>query len=245
MEVNYQGTVNILEAIRKHSPNTVIHIPGSGEEYGDIPESSIPINPSTPLNPVNPYAVSKVAQDLISKVYFDSFGTRVIRTRSFNHEGPRRHLVFGLPWYAYQVSLAEVSQLPNNKVITGHTQDIRNFTHVKDMCMAYLLAVEHCTPGELYLVGVEQDYNVSSFHDCLKSLISMSSCPDLLTEEVFSFKRPTAVPFLIADCSKFSSATGWIPKLSLRDILVDTLDYWRKNHSSYMYPNLINNVYPS
>ena len=109
--------------------------------------------------------------------------------------------------------------------------------------MAYS-SVEHCTPSELYLVGVEQDYNVSSFHDCLKSLISMSSCPDLLTEEVFSFKRPTAVPFLIADCSKFSSATGWIPKLS-RDILVDTLDYWRKNHSSYMYPNLINNVYPS
>ena len=95
MEVNYQATVNILEAIRKHLPDTVIHIPGSGEEYGDIDESNLPITPKTPLNPVNPYAVSKVAQDLISKVYFDSFGTRVIRTRSFNHEGPRRHLVFG------------------------------------------------------------------------------------------------------------------------------------------------------
>ena len=96
MDVNYNGTVNLLEAIRKISPDTVIHIPGSGEEYGDIKESDLPINPMTVINPVNPYAVSKVAQDLIAKVYFDSYSTKVIRTRAFNHEGPRREKVFGI-----------------------------------------------------------------------------------------------------------------------------------------------------
>ena len=64
MQVNYNGTVNLLEAIRRISPETVIHIPGSGEEYGDIEEDELPINVKTLINPVNPYAVSKVAQDL-------------------------------------------------------------------------------------------------------------------------------------------------------------------------------------
>ena len=59
--------MNILEAIRKHSPNTVIHIPGSGEEYGDILESSLPINPSTPLNPVNPYAAQRLHRTSLAK----------------------------------------------------------------------------------------------------------------------------------------------------------------------------------
>ena len=244
MDVNYQGTVNLLEAIRKHVPECVIHIPGSGEEYGDISESDLPISPSTALNPVNPYAVSKVAQDLISKVYFNSYGTKVIRTRSFNHEGPRRNLVFGLPWYAYQIALAEEGLLPHQKIKTGHTSDIRNFTHVVDMCRAYLLAVEKCTPGELYLVGVEEDYNVASFADCLNQLLKLSSASTIEIEEVYSFKRPTNVPFLIADCSKFVEKTGWKPTLSLSDILSDTLNYWRQNHSNYLYPRLLNNVFP-
>ena len=244
MEVNYQGTVNLLESVRKHAPNCVIHIPGSGEEYGDICENDLPITTKTALNPVNPYAVSKVAQDLISKVYFDSYGTKVIRTRSFNHEGPRRNLVFGLPWYAYQISLAEKGLLPNNKIITGHTGDLRNFTHVSDMCRAYLLAVEKCIPGDLYLVGVEQDFNVATFSDCLDDMIDLSSCSSVEREEVYTFKRPTNVPFLIADCSKFVEATEWQPRHTLSDILLDTLNYWRENHMRYLYPRLLNNVYP-
>lgn len=244
MDVNYQATVNILEAMRKHVPHCTIHIPGSGEEYGDISEADLPITTKTPLNPVNPYAVSKVAQDLISKVYFDSYGTKVIRTRSFNHEGPRRSLVFGLPWYAYQIALAEKGLLPDNKLKTGHTGDVRNFTHVSDMCNAYLLAVEKCTPGEIYLVGVEQDYNVASFKECLNRMIEMSNCDSVAVEEVFTYKRPTNVPFLIADCSKFQAITGWKPSLSLHNVLEDTLNYWRANHTSYLYPTLINNVFP-
>ena len=94
MDVNFKGTVNILEAIRGANINPRFFIPGSGEEYGDIPENEIPINENTLIRPVNPYAVSKVAQDYIGYVYFRSYGLNVIRTRAFNHEGPRRDNVF-------------------------------------------------------------------------------------------------------------------------------------------------------
>ncbi len=135
MSVNYNGTVNLLESIRKYSPETIIHIPGSGEEYGDIKQEDLPISLKTVINPVNPYAVSKVAQDLISNVYFESYGTNVIRTRAFNHEGPRRLNVFGLPWYAYQIARIKAG-LQEPILKTGHTGDKRNFTHVSDMVEA-------------------------------------------------------------------------------------------------------------
>ena len=107
MDVNYKGTVNIFEALREFDLKTRILIPGSGEEYGEIYENELPINEKTLLRPVNPYAVSKIAQDLISYVYFRTYGLNIIRVRAFNHEGPRRDNVFGIPWYAFQIARIE------------------------------------------------------------------------------------------------------------------------------------------
>ena len=104
MDANYKMTVNLFEACLGNKLNPRIHIPGSGEEYGDVPADELPITPATILRPVNPYAVSKIAQDMIGYVYFCSYGLNVIRTRAFNHEGPRRDKVFGIPWYAYQIA---------------------------------------------------------------------------------------------------------------------------------------------
>ena len=159
MSVNYNGTLNFLEALKKNSPKTIIHIPGSGEEYGEIFKNEIPIKPTTVLRPVNPYAVSKIAQDLIGYVYFKSFNLKVIRTRSFNHEGPRREKVFGISWYAYQIALIEKGLMKPNMEV-GELSDRRNFTHVKDIVEAYWLSVEKCKPGELYLVGSEENEKI-------------------------------------------------------------------------------------
>lgn len=228
MDLNYRGTLNLLEAIRLHSPHTFIHIPGSGEEYGDISTEDLPITESTNINPVNPYAVTKVAQDLISKVYFDSYGLNVIRTRSFNHEGPRRKNVFGLPWYAYQISRIKKGLQPP-VLKTGHTADKRNFTHVVDMCNAYLLAVQHCKPGDLYLVGNSDPSYECTFKWALDEMIRLSGCSDIRVEQDTQYVRPTNVPYLISSSKKFVTQTGWQPKKSLTDILADTLEYWSEH----------------
>lgn len=230
MHVNYNSTVNLLEAIRKYCPNTILQIPGSGEEYGEIYENEIPIDPTTVLRPVNPYAVTKIAQDLIGYVYFKSYGTKVIRTRAFNHEGPRREKVFGIPWYAYQISQIEKGlQEPLIKV--GEIDDRRNFTHVRDIVEAYWLSVEKCNPGELYLVGSETEDSIFTFREALEKLISMSTVNNIKYEIDERYVRPTKVPRLIADTSKFREITGWKPKISFEKILEDTLDYWRKNEN--------------
>ena len=226
MNVNYFGTVNLLESIKEIVPNCYFHIPGSGEEYGEINENEIPINTDTVLRPVNPYAVTKIAQDLIGYVYYKSYNLKVIRTRAFNHEGPRREKVFGIPWYAYQIARIEKG-LQDPLIKVGEIDDKRNFTHVKDMVKAYWMSVDKCTPGELYLVGSERNEDIFTFREALEKLISMSTVNNLTYKTVPEYTRPTNVPRLIADTSKFNKTTGWKPQIGFEQILIDTLDYWR------------------
>ncbi|MFC1917398.1 GDP-mannose 4,6-dehydratase [Chloroflexota bacterium] len=226
MDVNYRGTVNFLDAIKHAGINPRFHIAGSGEEYGEIYEDELPINEQTILRPVNPYAVSKIAQDLIGLVYFKSYGLNVIRTRAFNHEGPRRDNVFGIPSYAYQIARIEArKQEPIVKV--GHMDDKRNFTHIRDMVEAYWLAMEHCKPGELYLIGSEKVGQIHTFREAVELLIEMSTVNDIKLKVAPEFVRPTSVPRLIGDTSKFRELTGWKPKIEFKKIIEDTLQYWR------------------
>ncbi len=226
MDVNYRMTVNLMEACIAAGINPKILIPGSGEEFGEIYETELPIKETTTIRPVNPYAVTKVAQDLIGYVYFKSYGLNIIRTRAFNHEGPRRDKVFGIPWYAYQIAKIENGvQKPHMEV--GYLDDKRNFTHVKDMVTAYWLAVDNCVSGELYLIGSENKEDIHTFRECLENLISLSTTNNITYEVVPKFVRPTQVPFLICDSTKFRKLTSWEPKIGYRQILTDTLDYWR------------------
>lgn len=226
MNVNFNGTVHFLDAIKETGINPRFFIPGTPEEYGDIHEDELPIREDTILRPVNPYAVSKMAQDYIGYVYFRSYGLNVIRTRAFNHEGPRRDYVFGVPWYAYQVARIEAGK--QEPVLThGHIDDQRNFTHVKDLVEAYWLAMEKCVPGEMYLIGNEDPEHVHTFREIMGMLIKMSKVQGIQTKEDPELVRPTSLPYLVGDTSKFRKLTGWEPKVPLQQILEDTLEYWR------------------
>ncbi len=226
MDANYRMTVNLLEACLQININPKVLIPGSGEEFGEVYEDELPIVEDSIIRPVNPYAVTKVAQDLIGYVYFKSYGLNIIRTRAFNHEGPRRNKVFGIPWYAHQIAKIEKGlQEPHMKV--GHLDDKRNFTHVKDMVTAYWLATEKCTPGDLYLIGSDDKNDIHTFRECLENLIEISKNSNITYEIASEFVRPTQVPLLICDGSKFRELTGWSPQIGYNQILKDTLEYQR------------------
>tara|TARA_B100000745_G_scaffold31998_1_gene20085 strand:- start:767 stop:1429 length:663 start_codon:yes stop_codon:yes gene_type:complete len=203
-----------------------ILIPGSGEEYGEIHEDELPISENSILRPVNPYAVTKIAQDLIASVYFRSYGINVVRVRSFNHEGPRRDKVFGIPSFAYQIARIEQG-LQEPIIKTGHTGDKRNFTHIRDLVEAYWIAIEKCKPGELYLIGSDEMEKIYTYREIIDKLISLSDIGKISVKQVPEYTRPTNVPRLIGDTSKFRNLTGWKPKISVDKILEDTLEYWR------------------
>ncbi len=234
MDVNFKGTLNFLDAIKETCPNSRFFIPGTPEEYGDVPEDELPITENTILRPVNPYAVSKMAQDYIGYVYFRSYGLNVIRTRAFNHEGPRRDYVFGVSWYAYQIARIEAGK--QEPILThGHIEDKRNFTHVRDLVEAYWLAMEKCVPGELYLIGNEDPSHIHTFREVLGALLKMSKVSGIQTKTDPKLVRPTSLPRLIGDSSKFRALTGWKPKIGFEQILEDTLNYWRDFVKNELY----------
>jgi GDP-4-dehydro-6-deoxy-D-mannose reductase len=228
MSVNYNGTLNILEAMKRIKSRAKILIPGSGEEYGLLEKKDMPITERTLINPVNPYAVSKVAQDYISYVYYKSFGVRAIRVRTFNHEGPRRENVFGISSYAFQIAKIEKSKNKKTKILVGHLKDKRNFTHVLDVIKAYWLATELCEVGKLYLIGNYSSKSIYTFEQALVKLKNYSTIKNLKHKIYRPFVRPTSVPFLITQKTEFENLTGWKPKISFEQILLDTLNFWRE-----------------
>jgi GDP-4-dehydro-6-deoxy-D-mannose reductase len=225
LRTNVSGTLHLLEAVRRADlARTRILLPGSGEEYGEVAEHDLPITPRTELRPLNPYAVSKIAQDLLGFEHHKSYGLHVVRIRAFNHEGPRRDSVFALPSFAHQIARIEAG-LIEPVVRVGNLEALRNWTDVRDMVRAYWLAVEHCPPGELFLIGSDQ---LMTVRGCLEQLIAMSPrSADIGIETDPSRVRPTEVLRLVADTAPFRQATGWQQRIGWEQTLRDTLDYWR------------------
>jgi GDP-4-dehydro-6-deoxy-D-mannose reductase len=107
MHINIIGTVNLFEALRQLDLDCRVQVAGSSEEYGLQFEHELPIKETNPLRPLSPYAVSKVAQDLLGWQYHRSYGMFIVRTRAFNHSGPRRGEVFVDSGFAWQIARIE------------------------------------------------------------------------------------------------------------------------------------------
>ena len=225
MQVNAIGTINIFEAMRTTGCKPRLLISCTVEEYGDVPKELLPITEETRVFPVNPYAASKVAQDAVCQAYFASYGFEVIRTRAFNHEGPRRDILGALASFAYQIARIERGlQEPIVKV--GNLEAQRDFTDVRDMVRAYYLAMGKGVPGEMYNIGSNRVYKIE---ECLKMLIALSPMKDKIRYEVDPQRvRPSELRALIGDFSKFKKLTGWEPQIPFEKTLQDILDYWRE-----------------
>lgn len=226
MQVNAIGTINLFEAMRQTKCRARILISCTPEEYGDVPSELLPITEDTRLAPVNLYATSKVAQDAVCQAYQASYGFKVIRTRAFNHEGPRRDILGAISSFAYQIARIEKGlQKPVVKV--GNLQVRRNFTDVRDMVEAYFLAMEKGVPGELYLIGSNQIYTIK---ECLEMLIDLSPMKGKIKYQVDPERvRPTELRILIGKFDKFEKLTKWKPKIPLKETLQSVLDYWRES----------------
>ena len=220
---NIMCQVNILQGCLAAGLNPAILIIGSGDEYGLVAASDLPITESTPFRPTNPYAVSKIAQDMLGLQYFLAHQLRCVRVRPFNHIGPRQGEAFVVASFAHQVAEAEAGLRPP-VVHVGNLEPSRDFTDVRDMVRAYWLAVQLGQPGEVYNIGSGQAYPVRQILDML---VQMSRLP--LRVEVDPAKlRPTDVMEVRCDNTRFVRATGWQPMFAIEQTLHDVLAYWRQ-----------------
>jgi len=222
LEVNIIGTVHLFEAIRKSELDITIQIACSSEEYGKVLPAELPIKESNPLRPLSPYAVSKLAMDYLGYQYYQSYGMKVIRTRGFNHTGPRRGDVFAESTFAKQI--AEIEKGKKEPVVyVGNLNASRDYTDVRDMVKAYFLAVQKCIPGQVYNIATGNSWKIG---DVLETLLSKSKVKIKIVPDKTRM-RPSDVETLVGDANKFRIQTGWKPEISFEQTLEDLLNYWR------------------
>ena len=182
----------------------------------------MPINENCPLNPTDPYAVSKITQDFLALQYFNAYGLKTIRIRAFNHVGPGQSPFFVISAFAKKI--AEIEKGTLNEITVGNLDSKRDFTDVRDMVKAYSLIIEKGQPGDVYNIGSGKSYAIS---EILNKLISFSKKKiDVKIDK--SLLRPIDNPELVCDATKIRKIIDWEPKVPIDKTLEDTLNYWRE-----------------
>ncbi len=216
--------LNLLEAVRQYAPSCRVLIVGSGQEY-DVLRPSFRSNPEplmedAPLGPSNPYAVSKVSQDLLGLAYHYSYQLDIVRVRPFNHIGERQTAQFAVASFAQQI--AQIEQHQQTELRVGNLSAQRDICDVKDVVRAYHLVMTAGARGEVYNIGSGIP---RSMQEILDHLISLSSqeIPVVIDQDRF---RPVDIPSITADISKITML-GWSPAIELDVTLRRVLEYWR------------------
>jgi GDP-4-dehydro-6-deoxy-D-mannose reductase len=216
--------INLLEAVRAEGLAPRFLVAGSSEEYGLVLEHETPIREDQPLRPLSPYAVSKVAQDTLGYQYWRSYGIPVIRTRAFNHSGPRRGEVFATSSFALQLAEIEAGiRLPVIEV--GNLDPRRDFSDVRDVVRGYWSLLDRGEAGEVYNLCSGQTWAI---RDVLDFLVRSCKVTNVEIRERAARMRPSDVPLLVGDAGKIERATGWKTEIRFEDTLRDLLDYWRQ-----------------
>jgi GDP-4-dehydro-6-deoxy-D-mannose reductase len=223
LESNIRMQLNVLEGVAQVSPECRVLVVGSSEEYGLVSAQDLPVDEETPLRPLNPYALSKVAQDLMGLQYFLTYKLHVVRVRPFNHIGPRQRPGFVAPDLASQIAAAEVGLHPP-VLDVGNLDARRDFCDVRDVVRAYVQLIQDGEPGQVYNVGSGESHSVQ---ELLTTLLGMSRTAIEVRQDPQRM-RPSDVPEIVCDATRIRERIGWQTTISFEHSLNDVLDYWRQ-----------------
>ena len=215
--------LNLVEQIRLKKLNCRILSVGSSEEFGEVTEKELPLTEEHPLKPLSPYAVARVSQEMLSKIYADGFALDIIMTRSFNHIGPGQRDVFVISSFAKQLVQLSNDTSANKTITTGNLAVIRDFVDVRDVVRAYYLLLKSGRRGEVYNI-------CSGIGIVLKDIISMMS--ELLDIKVDTLVNPELIrpnenKKVIGSYQKIKQQLGWQPEIDIKKSLSDIIEYWQ------------------
>jgi len=213
--------LNLMEVVREVNPSCRILSVGSSEEYGNVSGDMIPLREEYPLSPVSPYAVARVSQEQLSKVYCDGFGLDIVISRSFNHIGPGQKDIFVISSFAKQ--LVEIKKgLKEPKLITGDISVIRDFLDVRDVVNAYYELFQHGTKGEVYNICSSSGVSLKDIIDMMCGILDL----EVVLETDPNLLRPNDNMIIIGSNEKLKNSAGWNQKIELKKSIQDIIRYW-------------------
>lgn len=214
----------MLEAMRSQAPTARLLAIGSAQAYGILPTNyqNRPLDEKTPFYPSNPYAVSKLTQEMLSRSYQLSYDLDIVMARPFNQIGPGQTADFVVPAFAQQI--VEIENGQRSSLQVGNLDAVRDFTDVRDAVVAYETLMSKAPKGEVYNLGSGHGVSIQAVLDIL---IQLSSA-DVKVEVDAKRLRPSDVPFFVADNSKLRNL-GWEPKIELSQTLQEVMEYERQN----------------
>ena len=215
--------LNLVEQIRISKSKCRILSVGSSEEFGEVTEKELPLTEEHPLKPVSPYAVARVSQELLSKIYADGFSLDIVMTRSFNHIGPGQRDVFVISSFAKQLVQLAKNKSTNKVITTGNLFIIRDFVDVRDVVKAYFLLLKNGRKGEVYNI-------CSGKGIVLKDIIlKMSELLGIKVETIVNQEliRPNENKKVIGSRQKIKDELGWQPEIDIEKSLSDIIKYWQ------------------
>lgn len=227
VDINIKGTLNILDTVRSlenYSPRILLI--GSGEEYGYILPDETPVNEQVTPRPGNIYAATKTCQNMLGNIYSRAYGMQLIMVRAFNHIGPNQAPIFVASDFCKQVAEIESGKKPPTLHV-GNLSAKRDFTDVRDVVRAYGLLIQNGKSGETYNIGSGHAISIQELLDIILSL----SDTEILVSTDPARLRPSDIPIIEADISKLQETICWHPEISLKQTLLETLNYWREKQT--------------
>lgn len=225
--LSFQNNVNIflnlLEVIRKYSLKTRILSIGSSEEYGNINTDDIPLKETARLDPLSPYAVARVSQEMLSKLYSKSYGLDIVMTRSFNHIGPGQSDIFVVSSFVRRILEEKSNDIRKIQLLVGNLNIVRDFLDVRDVVRAYYILLHKGINGEVYNVCSGKAVRLSDVVEMTANLLEVEITPLVDTTLI----RPNDNMLIVGDNSKLVNDTGWYPKISLQESIHDIIKYWQ------------------
>jgi GDP-4-dehydro-6-deoxy-D-mannose reductase len=215
--------LNLIETVRLSSITCRILSIGSSEEYGNVEESDVYLTEEHVLNPISPYAVARVSQEMLSKIYTNSYGMDIIMTRSFNHIGTHQKDIFVIPSFIKKMIALKNDANPVKELTTGDTSIIRDFVDVRSVVEAYYLLFKKGKKGEVYNIcngrGTSLTEVISTISSILDIQVTQKIDPNLV--------RPNDNKVIIGSNEKLKKDTGWSNNYTLEDSLKDIVAYYQ------------------
>lgn len=217
-EINLLGTLNLLQALTANSFKGRLIFVSSGDVYGRVPDSSLPVNELLAPEPRSPYAVSKLAAEQLCLQWQRTEGLQVMVARPFNHIGPGQAAHFVLPALAGQVAAISAGSQPA-VIEAGDIDTTRDFTDVRDVVRAYAAMLERGVSGKTYLVASGKERRI---RDLLAMMCSLENIEAEIHQDPAKM-RPAEQRRMVGDASLLKNDTGWSPQIPLETTLNDIL----------------------